>query len=464
MTRIEKGPVFSFTGPKNHPLSPPPSEPSHQRASFKNWLGNVEARPQAFLLPQSEEELASAIRAATKVRFLGAGHSFNRCMVSADTMIDMSAFNEIRAPEAAESKMGTGAHTITVGGGAKLEDVVTTLERKGLALETLPTSGDITIAGAIANGVHGSGLRYGALSDQVEALELMNGQGKLVRLEGREARDAAVHLGSLGALVRVTLRAEPLYHIEKVRETRDEGKVLAELDAKLQKHDRILMLWHPTARLITSEYDDNVPAIVPAEPKSESLADRLSIPVYTSVLHAASKLNFLIPLSNWLFRAAMSDEHVIRTPKDALLNDPEIKVQDLSYLVPLEPGKEASSLTTALEAIRRAFREQDYCPHLPVAIRFVRGSDTALSPTRGETCAAIEVFSHVAFNDHEAVFRDVEEKMRDLGGAPHWGKTFYQNPRRLYSSERLERFEAIRQRLDPGEKFSNRWTKSIIHP
>ena len=43
---------------------------------WKNWSGSVQAKPSRSASPRTEEELATIVRGAAKVRVVGAGHSF----------------------------------------------------------------------------------------------------------------------------------------------------------------------------------------------------------------------------------------------------------------------------------------------------------------------------------------------------------------------------------------------------
>ena len=72
-----------------------------------------------------------------------------------------------------------------VEGGIVIRDLSEALAREGLALENL---GDIdvqTVAGAISTATHGTGERFGNISAQVEALELVTADGSRGRVLAR---------------------------------------------------------------------------------------------------------------------------------------------------------------------------------------------------------------------------------------------------------------------------------------
>jgi FAD/FMN-containing dehydrogenase len=138
---------------------------------------------------------------------------------------------------------------------------------------------------------------------------------------------------------------------------------------------------------------------------------------------------------------------------------PHLNTHAVSTFVPLE------NLDAALEKIREVFRRHDYTPHLPVAVRFVKGDATSdLSPTGGKPCAVIEVFAEASFDRKtwEPTFQDVQQELEKLGGRPHWGKGFFGNPRSLYADSAWTDYERLRRRMDPDDKFLNAWAKPLV--
>src|SRR6185369_544043 len=110
-----------------------------------------------------------------------------------------------------------GARSVTCPGAMRYGDLARALEPHGLALHNLASLPHISIAGAVATATHGSGERLGNLATAVSALELVTSGGEIVRLargdDGFEG--AVVSLGALGAVVRVTLDAEPYYEVRQ---------------------------------------------------------------------------------------------------------------------------------------------------------------------------------------------------------------------------------------------------------
>src|SRR4029450_4167580 len=85
----------------------------------------------------------------------------------------------------------------------------------------LANQGDIdrqAIAGAVSTGTHGTGRKHGSLSAAVRAIEFMLASGELVTIDGtdpQQHRAAALSLGLLGVITRVTLATVPAYKLRE---------------------------------------------------------------------------------------------------------------------------------------------------------------------------------------------------------------------------------------------------------
>ncbi|GIW70759.1 MAG: hypothetical protein KatS3mg102_0301 [Planctomycetota bacterium] len=112
------------------------------------------------------------------------------------------------------------AGTVTVEGGIRLAALVRALAAQGLALPNLGSIAAQSVAGAIATGTHGTGLRLGNLSSFVRGLRLLTPSGEAIELregggEGELLAAARVHLGCLGAVTQVTLACVPAFRLRE---------------------------------------------------------------------------------------------------------------------------------------------------------------------------------------------------------------------------------------------------------
>ena len=183
---------------------------------WRNWAGDQQCVPAAVERPGSVEELRSAVTRAVDagqtVRAAASGHSFTDIACTDGVMLRLERMNRVL-------EVDRGAGLAKVEAGIVIRDLSEALAREGLALENL---GDIdvqTVAGAISTATHGTGERFGNISAQVEALELVTADGSVVECS-RESdpdlwRAARVGLGSLGAIATVTFRVVPAFTIRR---------------------------------------------------------------------------------------------------------------------------------------------------------------------------------------------------------------------------------------------------------
>ena len=142
---------------------------------WSNWSGSVQGTPRQFVQPGSIGELTQRIatyaRDGRHVRVVGSGHSFTPLAQSDDVLISL---DRMQGVEAIDEERGT----VTVLGGTKRKRLGEELLAWGLAQENL---GDInlqSIAGAVSTGTHGTGIGFGSLSTQLEAITLVTASGE----------------------------------------------------------------------------------------------------------------------------------------------------------------------------------------------------------------------------------------------------------------------------------------------
>ena len=179
---------------------------------MRNWAGTYEYRAHTVHEPESIEELQETIAGAPRLRVLGSRHSF--------TAIGDSA--ELVSLERLPREVEYGDGTVTVPASIRYGELAAELNARGLALHNLGSLPHISVAGAVATATHGSGDGNGNLATAVRGLELVTADGELRTAD--ELDGAVVGLGALGAVTRVTLASEPLYHPPRLARRLDAGE------------------------------------------------------------------------------------------------------------------------------------------------------------------------------------------------------------------------------------------------
>ncbi len=95
-------------------------------------------------------------------------------------------------------------------------------------------------------------------------------------------------------------------------------------------------------------------------------------------------------------------------------------------------------------------------------MRGVAPDDGLLSTSHGRSTGYIAVHQYRGM-EFESYFRAVEAIMDEYGGRPHWGKRHYQSAATLRPRyPGWDRFQAVRDRLDPGRKFENDYLRRVL--
>lgn len=126
---------------------------------------------------------------------------------------------EVRAP-AGVIEYDPAELTVTVGAGTRVGDLDAVLAEAGQQCPLDPRSPDATVGGVLATGLSGlRRLRYGPVRNRLLEVHVVLGDGRCVKGGGRTVKNVSGYdvarlmvgsFGTLGVLVQVTLRCEPL--------------------------------------------------------------------------------------------------------------------------------------------------------------------------------------------------------------------------------------------------------------
>ncbi len=196
---------------------------------LKNWAGNLEYSTDRLYSANSLEEVRSYVKKQNKLKVLGTRHCFNNIADSTDNFLSLKSMDKVVALE-------PEARTVTVDAGMTYGQLCPLLHSKGFALHNLASLPHISIAGACSTATHGSGEKNGNLATAVSALEIVTAAGEVVKLsrhrDGEAFLGAAVGLGALGVIAKVTLDIQPTYMVRQyVYENLPLGEVKDHFDA-----------------------------------------------------------------------------------------------------------------------------------------------------------------------------------------------------------------------------------------
>ncbi len=428
--------------------------------TWRNWTGDQRCAPGEVVRPRNRDELVAAVvRAAESgrdVSVVGSGHSFTETALTGGTMIDVSALGGT-----IDADRDSGL--VKVGAGTVLADLNRELHTLGLAMENLGDIDRQTVAGAISTGTHGTGARLRNISAQVEAIELVTGDGSVCELGGAEPdllRAARVSIGALGAISAVTLRCVPAFVLERIDSPQPREGVLDSFEQRAEAHDHFELFTFPyadSALVLERNRVDGPPR--PRGPLASYLNDTVIENWALEALSAAGKLApRAIPRLSRLAAALASGGKTVDRSDRVFASERRVRFTEMEYGVPRQHGPEAA------RRVIEWVRTNRYPVFFPIEMRVAAGDDALLSPSheRDTTYIAVHQYRGMKWRPY---FEAVEEIMRDYGGRPHWGKRHFQTAEtlaRLYPA--WERFRAVRERLDPNRVFSNEYARRVLGP
>ncbi|GAA5911912.1 D-arabinono-1,4-lactone oxidase [Sporobolomyces salmoneus] len=199
-------------------LSPITHHPGSVSSVFQNWATTFRSQTQATFTPRSVDQVRWIVELARRLgkelRAAGAGHSPSDIVCTGGYVIDLKGLDRVIQIDE-ESK------TFHAEGGIILRNLHPQLAESNLALSSLGSISDQTLAGAISTSTHGSGVTFGSLSTYVTFLDIVLPlpDAPIVRVSREEDSDlfmsALCGLGVVGVIVGVGMRAETNFKLEE---------------------------------------------------------------------------------------------------------------------------------------------------------------------------------------------------------------------------------------------------------
>ncbi len=411
-----------------------------------NWAGNVTYRASALERPTSVAALQQLVAATPRLTALGSTHSFNEIADTDAVQVTLAGLPPVL-------DVDTDRRVVRVAAGMTHAQVAAGLEARGWALANLASLPHISVAGAVATGTHGSGVRNPSLAEAVVGLEVVRAPGDLVSVDTSTpdgALDAhRVALGALGVVATVELAIEPTFQVATT--------VHLDLpwDAVLEHFDEVVSDAYSVS-LFTS-FDDRGARQVwtkhrvdEPDPSVDLVAlgaRRADGPVHPGENDAASVTE----------QGGVPGPWSERLPHFRSTFEPSTGAEiQAEYLIP------ASSAVPALEALRPL--EPVFAPLLIAAEVRTIAADTAwLAPSSGRQSVGL----HFTFRRDAAAVADaverIEEVLAPFDPRPHWGKVSAASVERLYEAyPRLDDFAALAQDVDPTGRFRNAFLARLL--
>ena len=398
--------------------------------------------------PESAGEVPAVVKQCSKLRALGARHSFNA--------IADSTANQISLEHLQDMTIDDKARTVTVGGGVRYGLLAPYLDQHGYALHNLASLPQITVAGACSTGTHGSGIHNGNLSTAVSGIEFVTADGNLATLtrarDGDKFQGAVVSLGALGVITRITLDLLPTFQMrQEVYENLSFDQLEHNLDTIFGSGYSVSLFtdWQnhrATQVWIKSRVKPGESSQLPPEFYGARLATHKLHPIAG---HDATPCTEQMGIPGpWYER--MPHFRMNFTPSSGA----ELQTE---YFVPREHGYEA---ILAVEKLRDRIT-----PHLFITeLRTIAADNLWMSMAYKRDSMSI----HFTWKPEWAAVKEIlpliEKQLAPFDTRPHWAKLFTVPPVQLEAKyTKLAEFKSLVGHYDPQEKFRNKFLETNLY-
>lgn len=412
---------------------------------WNNWSGSVAASPRLIAKPRTAAELASLVGQASKVRVVGAGHSFMPLCETGDLLLNLSDYE-------GAVEMAPDRKTVWAPAGWSLKKLTAALWAEGLSLINQGDINPQSLAGAISTGTHGTGAELGSLSTQACGFRLMTSDGQIVEcgpdLNPELYQAQRLSLGLLGVAVAIRINVVPAYHLEERVERRPLAEIAERLDELGAATRHMEFFVFPYSDDVIFKTLHPVQAEEPKRPAREVGED--SEATFRTICDICAAVPILTPsLQRLMMRMMGKPSRRVGPAYEIFPSERNIRFEEMEYELPRAAG------IPTLKAAMAHIRKRRLPVTFPFEFRLAAGDDIWMSPFNAGPGASIS-FHQYAKMPWRELFTEMEAVLRDGAGRPHWAKRHTlttADVHRLYP--RAGDFVTACKTWDPTGKFAN---------
>ncbi|GAB2884148.1 D-arabinono-1,4-lactone oxidase [Streptomyces deserti] len=438
------------------------STASGNNGTWRNWGGNVSARPAREVTPASVDELAEAVRKAAedglRVKAVGTGHSFTSIAATDGVLIRPQLLTGIRSIDRENM-------TVTVEAGTPLKRLNMALAREGLSLTNMGDIMEQTVSGATSTGTHGTGRESASIAAQIKALELVTADGSVLTCSEKGTDEeravfaaARIGLGALGVVTAITFAVEPIFLLTAREEPMPFDRVLADFDELWAENEHFEFYWFPHTGSTNTKRNNR------------SAGPERPVPQLKGWFEDEFLSNGVFQVANWVGRAvpatipaiarissrALSARTYTDIPYKVFTSPRRVRFVEMEYAVPRE------AVVATLRELKAMVDRSGLRISFPVEVRTAPADDITLSTASGRDSAYIAVHMFRG-TPCQRYFTTAERIFTAHEGRPHWGKIHTRDAEyfaRVYP--RFGEFTALRDRLDPDRRFQNDYLRRVL--
>ncbi|WP_310171553.1 D-arabinono-1,4-lactone oxidase [Enteractinococcus fodinae] len=430
--------------------------------TWTNWSKLQRATPAKVETPWTSTQLQRAVREAiaqgSRMKAIGAGHSFTGIAVADDIQLDLSRYTGMVALDPVRRQ-------VTLRAGTRLWQIPQLLADTGLALQNLGDINRQSIAGAISTSTHGTGLTFGGLASQVVGCELITGTGEVLTVSQDhhpELLDALrVTLGAFGILTTVTLQLVPAYDMHTVERHAELDWVLEHWDDLNTDHDHFEFFWFGHDREVITKASTRLPVSHTRPTRMARLRERaVDEVVMNMTLAGICQLGRVkpgwVPHLNRLATLGWGSSTRRAHWSTAFTSDRRVRFNEMEYALPF------AAIPEVLAELRQLYRRGEISSTYPMEVRSAAADTAWLATNHGRRTGYIAVHQHFS-QDHRQYFARIEPIFRAAGGRPHWGKLHSLTAQELATLYPCwDHALALRDELDPNRVFANAYLTRVF--
>ncbi|MFF9495205.1 D-arabinono-1,4-lactone oxidase [Streptomyces flaveolus] len=432
---------------------------SGKNRTWRNWGGNVSARPAREVAPASVDELAEAVRRAAedglRVKAVGTGHSFTSIAATDGVLIRPHLLTGIR-------RIDRDAMTVTVEAGTPLKRLNVALAREGLSLTNMGDIMEQTVSGATSTGTHGTGRDSASIAAQIKGLELVTADGSVLTCSEKENPEvyaaARIGLGALGVVTAITFAVEPVFLLTAREEPMPFERVLADFDELWAENEHFEFYWFPHTGSTNTKRNNR--SAGPAQPVGRLQGwfddEFLSNGVFQAANWLGRAVPATIPAIARISSKALSARTYTDIPYEVFTSPRRVRFVEMEYAVPRE------AVVETLRELKAMVDRSGLRISFPVEVRTAPADDITLSTASGRDSAYIAVHMFRG-TPYRAYFTAAERIFTAHEGRPHWGKVHTRDAEYFAGVyPRFGEFTALRDRLDPDRRFQNDYLRRVL--
>ncbi len=429
-------------------LSPLASCENEREPTRKNWAGNYTYKADKLHEPKTVEDVQALVKKLDKQKAFGSRHCFNNIADSPANQISTQHLNKILS-------IDEQAGTVTVESGVKYGDLAPQLDQEGYALHNLASLPHISVAGAIATATHGSGVNNKNLAGIVAGLEMVSGNGDIIKLsrgnDGDNFNGVVVALGAMGIVTKVTLDIQKTYQVRQdIFQDLPLSSLKENFDAILSSGYSVSLFTDWQNQLISQLW---VKRMAEADTKNME-GEFFGAKAATKNLHPITKLS----AENCTEQMGVAGPWYERLPHFKMGFTPSSGEELQSeYFVPRQH---------ALDAILALEKKGNLIyPQLMITeIRTIAADDLWMSPCYKQDCVAIHFTWKQNWEEVSKLLPMIEAELSPYNARPHWGKLFTMKPSVIHERyEKYADFLKLIGKYDPNGKFRNAYLDLNIY-